>query len=1167
MPRPRRVRASEASAAESQETPQTQPMPDAPPLSPEDAPPPARKPSRRRSAPPAAEAPAAETPVPDAPAEPAAPRRRGRRPQAAQDDAPSLPDPAVIPEAAAPAAEDPVPVESAPPRRRRPRKAQDVSATLQPLAPVAETPAAEVLIDAPADAAPKRRRGRKSAAPSAAESPVTETPVVETPVVETPARRRGRGSRANAAPAVESAPLVEEAPQVEEAPTPQRRRGRRADAVAETREIPAEAPPEADESQNEDEGEERSGRRRRGGRRRKAGAEAPREILETVEDGLIALEPELVEEEEDEDDALLPLLPPAPVFVAPPVVPPALPPPDGAHLPRVSARLDSAGAGLPRIVIHDTPHAPFFFFVNTETARDKETVARQVRDAAQAGIHLFSCVMYLPLQNASGARSFAAMNSLVSQILEADPDGWVMPRLQCVPTNFWARTHSDQMARYADDSEGDVSLASTEFWADCVDALDALISHFADPATPGGDRVIGFHLDRGEWFYEAGVGPDISESNQTAFQHWLHARYQQLYALRAAWFNGAVTFEDAAVPASPKAGPPLFVSARERDLSDFALFSSQLVADVIAGLASAVKILSDRRLLVAVSYGYTLEFAARSDSGHLALGRILDSPDIDIVAGPTSYAGRGAGSAGAFPTPLDSVRGRGKLFLVEDDTKTFLAEGETEDTYNPKIAGGADTQAVHQRHFGAALARGAGVAWMDLWGQGWLDNPDIWRELGALTGRAEQWRQIAGQTNRAPDVAVLVDEASLAFVRSDPDGLSATLVTRTRDLILKTGASVGFYLQSDVTRPDFPDCKLCLFVNALRVTTAERQAIREKLHRPGRTLAWLYAPGVFDENGVAEEEISETVGLILRPQPWNARGGSQPTAVRHPLTERLRGKGQIGQNEILNPSYAVSDEQAVVLAEYIGSGAASLAVREHKSGWKSVFFGDPQLTVELLRGLCAYAGVPSCNAQDDIVYAAPGVLLVHAPQSGQRTFTLPRRATVFDVFENRLVATDAASFRAFLRARTSRLFLWGETAAVLSATGLSLPSVEEAAPLAADAEPETADEVHAVVDNLKTSLAGLENAVREALPLLGGGEAASEEGGADEAEPQTDAAPRSRWQRRRAALRARREAERQAQAASPEAGEGALDISALLTDLPPRLNASDASSETDREPS
>ena len=62
---------------------------------------------------------------------------------------------------------------------------------------------------------------------------------------------------------------------------------------------------------------------------------------------------------------------------------------------------------------------------------------------------------------------------------------------------------------------------------------------------------------------------------------------------------------------------------REGRWPDYAQFSSELVADVITGLAAAIKTLSQGRMLVAVSYGYTLEFAGRNDSGHLALGRLL----------------------------------------------------------------------------------------------------------------------------------------------------------------------------------------------------------------------------------------------------------------------------------------------------------------------------------------------------------------------------------------------------------------------------------------------------------------------------------------------------------------------------------------------------------------
>ena len=824
--------------------------------------------------------------------------------------------------------ESPV-VEDAPPARRRGRRSAAAPE------PVAEAPAImgeAAPAEIPEREGAKRRRGRRTAAENADTDPLAPTTVdgggtgedsssLTPPLLgaggpPAPARRRGRNRQAAPeSPLPEPIAQVAEGTPAEEVP-PSRRRGRRksAQAVLETPpappalELPDVEAPVADEEEAADpetgEADDKRGRRSRRGRRRGRMDEPTTEMLEAA--GSTLLLPEETPEtetldEEDDAAALLVVYPPpaAPTYAAPPIVPPVLPPADPSLAPRVTAVVRHQATGLARIRVNDAEHLPYFFFVNAETARDGETVEAQIREAAANGIHLFSGVMYLPLRNAYGDRSFGAIDALVQQILTADPDGYVLPRLQFFPTNFWARTHPDQMARPVNGDggeEGDVSLASTEFWADCADALEALTAHFADPSTPGGDRVLGFHLDRGEWFYDAAAGYDLSLPNQTAFQNWLRAKYQNLYALRAAWHDADVTWEDAGIPDWPgqtvavkKTDTPLYAARREGRWPDYAQFASDLVADIIAGLASAIKTLSQGKLIVAASYGYTLEFAGRNDSGHLALGRLLQSPDIDIVAGPNSYAGRGAGSPAAFGAPLDSVTLHGKLWLVEDDTKTFLADEETDDTYNPKIASGADTQAIHQRHFGAALAHRAGVTWMDLWGQGWLNSPDIWRELGGLTAQATRWEQVAPAKTPAPDVAVLVDEASLAYLKNDPNGLGTHLVGRTRDLLLRTGGSVGFYLQSDVTRADFPDSKLYLFLNALRLTTAERQAIRERLQKPGKTLAWLYAPGVFDENGPSSEEVGEVVGMALRPQPWNSRGGSLALDIKHPITERIRG--------------------------------------------------------------------------------------------------------------------------------------------------------------------------------------------------------------------------------------------------------------------------------------
>jgi hypothetical protein len=1135
-----------------------------------------------------------------------APRRRGRRTAA--------PEPAIAPTVSpilseAPDLKAPIAEETPPaaPRRRRGRQT-GASETPQAEAPLqaAETPVAV-----------PRRRGRRTSAemPSAAATP-SPTPAV------VPSRRRGQ-ARSTPAPVAEIIAVpspdaaevsseisveVAEGPPLEEA-APSRRRGRRrgAGTVPDTPPAPLslelpdfEAPVDPSVSGEEPEDADKRGRRSRRSRRRRGGNDEPTtEMLEAAGSTLLLPEEILEVEtpEEDEDDTLLAYPPPAPpTYIAPRIVPPVLPPADETQGPRLTSAVNHVGKGLPHITVNGTGHAPYFFFVNAETAPDGETVEAQIRQAAANGIHLFSGVMYLPLRNAYGDRSFGAIDALVQQILTADPEGYVLPRLQFFPTNYWARTHEDQMARYPGGEEGDVSLASTEFWADCVDALDALIAHFADPSTPGGDRVLGFHLDRGEWFTDASAGYDLSLPNQIAFQNWLHAKYQALHALRAAWHDADLTWEDAAVPDWPgqtasvkKTDTQIYSTRREGRWPDYAQYASDLAAGIIAGLAEAVKTFSLGRMIVAASYGYTLEFAGRNDSGHLALGKLLASPHLDIVAGPNSYAGRGAGSPAAFGAPLDSVALHGKLWLVEDDTKTFLAEAETEDTYNPKIVSGADTQAIHQRHFGAALAHRAGVTWMDLWGQGWLNSPDIWRELGGLAMQAGRWEKLVPNTPVTPDVAVLVDEASLCYLKNDANGLGTHLVSRTRDLLLRTGGSVGFYLQSDITRPNFPDAKLYLFLNALRITTEERQTIREKLQRPGKTLAWVFAPGFFDENGPSSEEVNEVVGMALRPQPWNSRGGSVATEIKHPITERIRGTKKIGQEEILNPLYAVSDPQAIVVAEYVATGATSLATREHKGGWKSVFFGDPYLTTELLRGLYAYAGVALYDGQDDIVYAGgDGALTIHGLFTGQRTLTLPRKASVYDVFDNKIIATNTRSFRAFVRARTTRLFLWGDGRALALATGLDLPAqsaevVEDAAPTAqpplVSPPPRSSRETRAEQDANEALAASnpIPNpvpsrelqTVRETLAVTLPDETDDEgaeglegsESAADDTDPNAPTR-RSRWQRRRAAARARRDAERLAKQAAGDSTGGAeavsdapVDMAILLPGLPPRRAA------------
>ena len=182
------------------------------------------------------------------------------------------------------------------------------------------------------------------------------------------------------------------------------------------------------------------------------------------------------------------------------------------------------------------------------------------------------------------------------------------------------------------------------------------------------------------------------------------------------------------------------------------------------------------------------------------------------------------------------------------------------------------------------------------------------------------------------------------------------------------------------------------------------------------------------------------MGLTLRQQAWNSEVGSRILDPNHPLTERLPAR-EIGTRERLNPSFYVDDPGATVLAEYQGSGLPSIAARNF-GNWRSVFVGDPVLPLELLRGICRYAGVHLyASAGEDVITIGNGWITVHASRDGQRTLRLPTSQAIYDMQEQRVVAEDTKEYRYFLRMGMTKTFCVGtrERFARLDLPNLSAP--------------------------------------------------------------------------------------------------------------------------------
>ena len=92
--------------------------------------------------------------------------------------------------------------------------------------------------------------------------------------------------------------------------------------------------------------------------------------------------------------------------------------------------------------------------------------------------------------------------------------------------------------------------------------------------------------------------------------------------------------------------------------------------DCVCELAHAVRKASQGRKLVVFFYGYVFEFAGVQNgpatSGHYALRRVLNCPDIDVLCSLISYFDRGLGQSAPSMTAAESVALAGKLWLNEE---------------------------------------------------------------------------------------------------------------------------------------------------------------------------------------------------------------------------------------------------------------------------------------------------------------------------------------------------------------------------------------------------------------------------------------------------------------------------------------------------------------------
>jgi len=622
----------------------------------------------------------------------------------------------------------------------------------------------------------------------------------------------------------------------------------------------------------------------------------------------------------------------------------------------------------------------------------------QIRLAAGAGVDFVSFPCPLPWPQPGTEPDWRGAESACRQVLRVNPKARLLPRIGMHPPAWWLKAHPDAVMQWEDGTRdgGWFSVASPDYRRDAAAHLGELVRHLE---ATFGDSMAGYHpcgQHTGEWFYgDTWRGPlaDYSASTLAAWRQWLTARYGTDPGLQAAWHDAAATLAGAAIPTpqARHAAPAglLRDPQTERPLIDFAEFQQLAMADCVCALAKAVRTASAGRRLVVFFYGYVFEFGAigggPSVSGHYALRRALECPDIDVLCSPISYWDRGLGQSAPCMTAAESVALAGKLWLREDDTATHLSSGQFPG-WKEKAKTSWESITQLQRNVAQEALRNQASWWMDLGATGWFRDEAMWQAMKGL--EAIDLPMLRAPTAFVPEVAAILDERSMDYVAAGGSAVTRPGVYEVRTALGRMGAPYGQYLFDDAVAGRVP-ARLKVFLNAWNVPSAARRKLAQAT--PGEVRIWCYAPGYFDETGVAANGMRELTGFEVQPvAPASAWAEPSERGRALGLTAGFGAKGAVRPLFAARPAAGVQ-----VLATY-ADGSVAVALRQDANG--AVFFvGAPGLTAELLRVAARLAGVHLFTESDCNVYANGPFVAVHGARDGDVVLNTGVAADVVDV--------------------------------------------------------------------------------------------------------------------------------------------------------------------------
>ena len=532
-------------------------------------------------------------------------------------------------------------------------------------------------------------------------------------------------------------------------------------------------------------------------------------------------------------------------------------------------------------------------------------------DFGEVGVHIHTCILHAGWMGVD-EYDYSLTDRVLDEIFLSDPDGYYIPRIKVNVPVDWCYENPEEVFVYPEGPRtaeeiralvgterhdyigyeapngyymaGDFvdprpnvgglvarqSFASKKWLDDASVALARVIDRLEKGKYA--DRILGYHIGYGSsgecvmWGRVSAHYGDYGICFRRAFYAWGLEKYGSREALASAWCQPCEDWESLCLPTPDerygvKGNVDGFFRGNERQriAVDMDIFHSKINSDAIEHFGKVVKAHAPEKLYGAF-YGYFLHVNDAAYAGHLAIDRLLDSPNIDFIAAPKSYYRTQAGDPGGALSATMSIN-RKKLWLDELDNRTHLAGGLSKGWESEERKWESDgflsTRTVFWREVAKNLADGSGFWWMDL-GGGWFDDPDVMAEFSRLTKAASRVQEKPKAS--ASDILVLVDEESLYHMNVSEHfrlGFMEDFLCELR----MTGTLSDVYRLADLDKLDLSRYKLIIFAYTFKMTKKQRELVKEI--GKDKILMFNYAAGAISEEGVSLNNTQDVTGVML----------------------------------------------------------------------------------------------------------------------------------------------------------------------------------------------------------------------------------------------------------------------------------------------------------------